>query len=157
MTGNELREVRLVSFPLRLHQVATEHHAELMREFQLLALDSQVTRDVPARLVDLVTELNAAYAGATEAVNAERDAALARGEEAVDLTYHVPEAVAEACVRLERMLDEADDFCRSEQLLTLETPAEAAAFRRWYLREFTAQLAGAAPTPWPEAAPGIAS
>ena len=152
MTGTELREVRLVSFPLRLHQVATEHHAELMREFQLLALDVREEQNVPARLVELIAELSSAYSGSTEAANAERDAALARGDEAVDLTYRVPEDAATACARLERMLDEADEFCRSAQLLTLATPVEAAAFRRWYLREFTAQLAGADPTPWPVAA-----
>ncbi|HVF06069.1 MAG TPA: hypothetical protein VNA20_14605 [Frankiaceae bacterium] len=151
MTGSELREVRLVAFPLRLHRVATEHHAELMREFQLLAFDDDPRTEVPARLVELIAELNASYAGVAETADAEREAAIARGDESVDLTYRVPPGAAEACERLERMLAEADEFCRSEQLLTLATPAEAAAFRRWYLREFVAQLSGAEPTPWPAA------
>ncbi|MDP9441273.1 MAG: hypothetical protein M3P34_03640 [Actinomycetota bacterium] len=50
------------------------------------------------------------------------------------------------------MLDEPDEFCRSgNQLLTLATPPELLAFRRWYLREFNAQLQGQPPLPWPEA------
>lgn len=151
MTWGELHDVRLLAFPLRLHRVATEHHAELMREFQLLALDPEPGKEIPVRLVELMADITASYAGVAEAADAQREAAIARGEESIDLTYRVPAEVAEACVRLERMLAEADEFCRSEQLLTLATPAEAAAFRRWYLREFVAQLAGAEPTPWPPA------
>jgi predicted phosphoribosyltransferase len=145
--AGSLREVRLLGFPLKLHQRATEHHEELMREFQLLALDE--SKDVPRRLVELIDELTATYSSASSAADAVRDAALERGEESVDLTYVVPAAAAEACERLERMLDEADEFCRSDQLLTMAAPDDAVAFRRWYLSEFPAQIAGAAPTPWP--------
>jgi uncharacterized protein YfaT (DUF1175 family) len=31
------------------------------------------------------------------------------------------------------------------------SPPEAVAFRRWYLGEFTAQLQGEPPLPWPQA------
>jgi hypothetical protein len=144
----DLVEVRLVGFPLAIFERAREHHAELMREFQLLALD-ETGRNVPRRLVELVDELTASYGGIGVTAEAERDAALARGDESVDLTYHVPASVGEACVRLDAMLDAADAFCRSETLLTLAAADDEAAFRRWYLAEFPAQLAGAAPTPWP--------
>lgn len=152
---SDLREVRLVAFPLRVHQRATEHHEELMREFQLLAIAESNGDAVPARLVSLIAELTTSYSGVASAADAERDAALARGEDTLDLVYRVPPEAAEACRRLERMLDEADAFCRAEQLLTLEAPPEAVAFRRWYLREFPAQLAGAEPTPWPAVAPSV--
>lgn len=145
----ELREVRLVAFPLRLHRAATEHHEELMREFQLLALDVEAGRDVPKRLVRLVEELTRSYGSVTAAPDAERDAALARGDESVDLTYRVPPEAAAACAELDRMLDEADDFCRAERLLTLEPTPEQVAFRKWYLGEFQHQLAGGEPRPWP--------
>ena len=147
---NDLREVRLLGFPLALHARSVEHHEELMREFQLLALDASTPgHHVPRRLVDLITELTASYAGIATVADAERDEAVARGDDTVDLTYHVPESVGDACLRLDRMLDEADDFCRAgERLLTLAAPADATAFRRWYLSEFPAQLGGAPPTPW---------
>ncbi len=46
-------------------------------------------------------------------------------------------------------MDEADDYCRAGQhLLTLVTPPEALAFRRWYLGEFVRQIAGEQPRPW---------
>jgi hypothetical protein len=63
--------------------------------------------------------------------------------------YRVPLAAGEACVELNAMLDEADEFCREGDLLTLATPADQVAFRRWFLGEFVEQLGGGAPTPWP--------
>lgn len=155
MTGNELHEVRLVGFPLRLYQQAAEHHEELMREFQLLTIDPPSGADVPRRLVELVGELTASYGTVSAGAEAERDAALARGDEAIDLTYHVPADVGPACAALDRMLDEADEFCRSEQLLTLASAPDTAAFRKWYLHEFGAQLAGKPPTPWPGVPAGV--
>ena len=150
----DLREVRLVGFPLALHARSVEHHEELMREFQLLAIDPPTSRpdhEVPQRLIGLIDELTQDYAGFSEAPDAERDAAYERGDESIDLTYQVPAGTTDAVVRLDRMLDEADEFCRAgERLLTLATPPDAAAFRKWYLAEFTAQLAGGSPTPWPE-------
>ena len=41
-------------------------------------------------------------------------------------------------------------YCRSGDLLTLETPADVRAFQRWYLDEMAHQLDGAPPTPWDE-------
>lgn len=152
MTEDGLHEVRLLGFPIALHKRSTEHHEELMREFQLLAIDPEPRKDVPRKLVELVAELTQSYGGLTSGTDAERDAAAERGEETVDLTYRIPAAAAEAAVRLDRMLDEADEFCRSDQLLTLAAPEETVAFRKWYLGEFPAQVAGAAPTPWAEVA-----
>ena len=142
-----LHEVRLLGFPIALHARAVEHHEELMREFQLLALD---TADVPRRLAALVEEMVASYGSIGLAPAADRDAARARGETTVDLTYHVPASIAEVCLRLDRMLDEADEFCRSDRLLTLAADDDLVAFRRWTLGQFVAQVGGAAPTPWAE-------
>ena len=154
MTDAELREVHVVGFPLALHARGTEHHEELMREFQLLAINpptSSPGHEVPQRLIDLVDELTQDFGGFNDAPDAERDAALERGDESVDLVYRLPEAATEAVDRLDRMLDEADEFCRAgERLLTLAAPPDCAAFRRWYLNEFRVQLAGGGPTPWPD-------
>ncbi len=64
------------------------------------------------------------------------------------ITYHLPPEVGPAAQELDRMLDEANEFCRSGDLLTLDTPPDVLAFRQWFLAEFVAQLAGSAPTPW---------
>ena len=144
------REVRLLGFPLDVHLLAVEHHEELMREFRLMSLDPPRAGDVPHRLVELIAELTAVYGGVTGATDAERDAARARGETTIDLTYRVPPDVGAACRRLDAMLDEADEFCRADHLLTLAAPPEIAAMRKWYLTEFANQLDGAAPVPWSE-------
>lgn len=146
---SDLHEVRLLGFPLPLHARAQEHHEELMREFQLLALDPEAAQSVPRRLVDLIDDLMRNYSGFTDTPNATRDEALERGEATVDLTYLVPHEVAGAAARLDAMLDEADAFCRDgDRLLTLAAPADATALRHWQLSEFTNQIAGAAPVAW---------
>ena len=54
--------------------------------------------------------------------------------------------------QLGALLEEVDDFCRSGQhLITLATPPESLAFRRWYLNEFIAQMERhEPPVPWPD-------
>ena len=51
--------------------------------------------------------------------------------------------------RLGALLDEADAYCKQGELLTLASPPVVRRFRTWYLAEIRAQLAGAAPGPWP--------
>ena len=144
----ELGEVRLLGFPLAVHRRSQEHYEELMREFQLLAL-ATTAADVPHRLVRLVEELTTAFAAFTDAPHAVREAARERGDESVDLVYRVPAGVADAAARLDVMLDEADRYCREgDRLLTMAAPADAVALRHWQLSEFSAQVAGAQPTPW---------
>ena len=152
--------VRLLRFPLRVFARSAEHHDDLLREFALLAASrggaeqapsgaAGRSADVPARLLVLVDELTRRFAGATRGVQEERAAALARGETELDLEYLVPAGIAEASRVLADMLDEADQFCRSGDLLTLATPPETSAFRRWYLTEVQRQASGEPPTPWP--------
>ena len=151
--GSRYAEIRLLRFPLDVHRRATEAFEGLRREFQLIALRGPDADDVPERLLRLVDALAGEYEGLNVEADSAREEAAARGEkEVAELVYHAPPEVADACVALSRMVDEADDFCRSgEVLLTLASPPEAVAFRRWYLGEFVAQLKGEPPVPWPDA------
>jgi hypothetical protein len=148
----ELVTVQVRGFPLSLYARAQEHAEELMREFALLAMRPPADRPhahAPRRLLALVEELQARYAGLSDDVNAVRDEALAAGAPEVDLTYQMPRGARDDVVRLGELLDEADEFCRAEQLLTLASPTEVTAFRRWFLGEFVRQLDGGEPVPWP--------
>ena len=104
------------------------------------------------RLLRLVEQLTASFAGSSDEQEARLFAAAARGDEVMDvLEFALPEAAGPACVQLEQLLDEADDYCRAgHHLLTLATPDEIRLFRSWYLGQVREQLAGVPPVPWPE-------
>lgn len=148
----EFGEVLLLRFPLELWQRSQEHVDELLREFALMTRSGQDgTASVPRRLLDLVAELTATYAGFSSHAERTRDEAIARGETEIDLAYRTPVEAVPAVRRLGEMLDEADDYCRQgSHLLTLTTPPDQLLFRRWFLDEFATQLDGGSPTPWPE-------
>jgi hypothetical protein len=144
-----LVEIRLLRFPLRVYARATEHYEELFREFALLAASSDHDADaVPIRLLSLIDMLGRRYPPQAQ-LEEERAAALARGDLERDFSMTVPRSAGEASEQLGDLLDEADEFCRAGDLLTLAAPAEAVAFRCWYLGEVVAQAKGAQPSPWP--------
>lgn len=143
-------QVRLLATPLKVWQRSVDHHDELMRELSLLALaPTAATTDLPTRLVELVEVLGRQYGAASARPDAERDDALARGLDRLDLVYDVPPAAAEGASALTELMAECELYCRSGLLLTMPRPPDQAAFGQWYLGEFVAQLDGSDPTPWP--------
>lgn len=147
----DLVTIQLLNFPVRLHQQASEHTDELMREFALLALrppEDRPGHTVPKRLLELVELLGRQYGGFGREGDARRDAAAQRGESSVDLVYVVPRSLAPAMSQLHELLEEADAYCASEELLTLAATPLERDFRRWFIRQFTDQVGGAAPEPW---------
>lgn len=153
MTEVELRPVLLLQLPVQVWAASQEHHDELMREFALMTADLE-DRDgeappVPVRLLRLVEELSARFAGSSDEQRGRLFAAAARGDEVMEvLEFALPEAAGPACVQLTEMLDEADDYCRAgHHLRTLATPDELRVFRSWYLGQISEPLAGAPPEP----------
>ncbi len=147
----DLVEVRLLRLPLEVHRRASEHSDEMRREFSLIRAQQAdgASADVPQRLVALMEELEQRFSGFTEATRLELEDASERGDESVDLLFRVPPEAGAAAVRLGALLDEADAHCRrGDALLTLATPPDALAYRRWYLEEFSRQLDGLPPRPW---------
>lgn len=148
----DLITVEVLGLPLDVAARAQEHHDGLMREFVLIrgGLDQEPEQaPLPARLLDLMTHLSGQYSPFTVEQDAQLADALASGEATVDLTFRVPAGIAQAVQALDTMLDEADDYCRrGDYLLTLATPPELVAYRRWLLFQFADQAAGAAPTRW---------
>jgi anti-sigma regulatory factor (Ser/Thr protein kinase) len=143
-----LVDVHLGNMPLRLFARETVRHRELMREMALIAFGEEGDQNhVPVRLTQLANELDA-YTGVGAATDAVRDAAIARGDATVDLVYRLPPAVGPACRRLNDLLDAAEEYCRSENLLTLAATQPGLALRRWYLGEVANQIDGGAPTRW---------
>lgn len=146
----DLHEVRILEFPVDVYQRALEAFEGLQREFALIAMRGADAHDLPDRLLRVVSAITEEYATIASERDKVRDEAMAAGLTVVpELVHRVPASMGAACVTVSRLIDEADEFCRSgDLLLTLASPPEAVVFRRWYLGEFTAQLNGEAPLPW---------
>ena len=150
--GGQLVDVELRRVPVELQARATEHAEELQREFVLIAEGLQHSEGPPAlprRLLDLVAAMQREFGGFTVEQEDALDKAARAGVPTIDLTFRVPPAASQAAAALGHMLDEADEYCREgRHLLTLATPPDLVAYRRWYLQQFADQIAGKPPTPW---------
>jgi len=140
--------VRLVNVPVRVLEATRRHHDEVMHEFSLLAVQEKQPDDVPKRMLELIDALGREYAATSNQSDAQVEAAIERGDSTVDLTYEVPDHVVDAADRLATLMDEADEYCKREQMLALQRPKIAKDFAQWYLDEFRRQIAGEPPQPW---------
>jgi hypothetical protein len=148
----QLYEVRLLRVPVRLYAEGRRHHDDLLQELSVLAVSTEESEgQLPPHLAELVDVLGRRYGTPTDRPDAPIDEAVARGESSVDLTYRVPAHMLEAADRLENLLAQADELCRSGELLAMPRSETMLAFSGWYLDEFRRQIAGEAPRPWPEA------
>jgi anti-anti-sigma factor len=144
------RRVRMIGVPLDVHRRNSEHGEALRRELAFVA-NAADPEGAPVRLYTLGVELTARYGGLTVVQEARLQDALASGEATIDLDYDLPVDMADGIERLGALVDELDDFCRDGELLTLVTPAEGLAYRRWFLGEILEQLrTGREPLPWSE-------
>jgi hypothetical protein len=146
----ELVTVRLLGLPLRVHARAQQQAESMQREFQLIV--EQAREDagsVPGRLLELSTVLSARYEGFSEEQEERIEAATAANElQLPELVFQLPAHAGEAAQQLAKILDEADEFCREGQLLTLAATPDVVAYRRWYLDNFISQCAGGSPIGW---------
>lgn len=148
----DIRTIHLIGLPIAVQSRAQEHADELIRELTLIGAqlheDGNV-RDLPAVLVTLVEQLTAQYSGFTVEQEQQLADAVAKGDETIDLTYRLPPSAGAAAQALGDILDQADSYCRTgRHLLTLTTPDDLVTYRRWFLSQFTDQVAGQPPRSW---------
>lgn len=144
-----IETVVLLGYPVRLGAAQQQHHDEVVREFQLLALgDPSVRGQVPGRLLDLVDVMARRYAAELAEPQRARDAALLAGWPRVDLRYPVRPGLREVVLAWDAMAREVDDYCRLGNLLALAAPPEVVALRTWVTGQFLRQLDGDEPQPW---------
>lgn len=151
MNEDRMVTITIRGLPVPLHAASQAHGDELMREFRLIAeqMRQEGTEGVPRRLIELVNALEGQYSTFTEAQEDELESAIASGATTVDLVYELPAHIGDGVRALGAILDEVDEMCRDGQhLLTLCTPTDQVAYRRWFLDEFTRQVDGAAPVAW---------
>jgi hypothetical protein len=145
-----LVEIRIVDMDLDDYRHSQAHHDELFREFTLIASSTDDDTIVPKRLLALIDEVTGQFSGFTAGPNEALADAAARGDSRIDLVFELPPSARDAVVRLKQLLADADEYCRSGDLLTLAPSDDAIAFRDWYLDEFARQIDGEPPRPWPE-------
>jgi hypothetical protein len=146
-----MRTVKLVGVPVDLYFEASRHMGEIVREFALISFGerSGVTERVPAELLELVDQLRMRYATNTDAIRSQFEQAAAAGEKTLDVELPSDEQAAAITEDITELLDAADEFCRSGDLLTLAAPPELVAWRHWWREQVVSQVRdGAEPVPW---------
>jgi hypothetical protein len=147
--------VHILELPVALAAKSQQHFEELMREFALVdarVREGDPDHHVPARLMRLVETLIEQFGTTTTDAEQRLADAIERGDEVIaDHVLELPAEAGPASQALGDLIDEADEYCRrGELLLTLTTPPDCVAYRRWYLGQVVGQLAGGEPVPWPD-------
>ncbi len=144
--------VSLGDVPTDLLLSAKEHMDNLGREFALASAGaaSGETAAMPADMASMVETVLHRFAGPRHAIKVQALAAASRQEQRTTLTLSLPLSAVAAAEAYLRALDQADAYARSAKILTLETPPQHRAFRRWYVETIIQQLREAAAGGVPE-------
>ncbi len=138
--------VELGDVPTDLLLAAKEHMDNLGREFALAATgaSSGETEAMPADMATMVDTVLHRFSGPRHAIKVQALASASRGDKRTTLSLALPLSAAEAGEAYLKALDQADAYARSAKILTLETPPQHRAFRRWYVETIIEQLRYAA-------------
>jgi GAF domain-containing protein/anti-sigma regulatory factor (Ser/Thr protein kinase) len=154
-TAEPRYRISLGDVPTDLLLAAKEHVDNIVREFTLLASGAAAgnTAAVSPHLARLIETVTTRFAVARRAIKRQAMAAAAAGEKRTRLPLALPVSAADAGEEYLAALDQADAYARAARLLTLESPPQHRAFRRWYVTSLVAQLRSAArgepPVPTP--------
>lgn len=147
MTGDgRLSTIRLVGVPLELWYRGRVWFEGLMREFDILASDTG--ERTPRELLQFVTEVRERFSGFTDDSNIALEEAHARGEPSLDVEMELPPEAAPAARKMWDHIQQAEEYCRQGDLLTLTPDDELRRYLHWYLHEIADQAEGADPRPW---------
>ncbi|MCK9898227.1 SpoIIE family protein phosphatase [Frankia sp. AgB32] len=137
--------VRLGDVPTALLLAAKNHVDGLVREFTLAVggAASGTSAALPERLGELLTTVTTRFAGPRQAIKRQALAASASGHLRTPLELVLPPSAADDAERYLAALEEIEDYARAARLLTVESPPQHVAFRRWYIGSLVEQLHGA--------------
>ena len=137
--------VRLLGLPVVTALGLRRQYRDLRRELRLLSLAHGDDYPLAGDLTNLFVRFEGAYpAELLESV----DRAAADGVDVVDVDATIPTGATEVFQQMLELMDLADEFCRSQRLLSLARSPHQREFQRWLLGEFIHQADGAAPTGW---------
>lgn len=145
--------VHLLGCPVRALEQELRRQRDLIRELTLMRIGNlHRARDAhPSSLLALLQDIERHNRDLGVTTNAVLDQHLVGDAKTVDLDYLLTPEAGPKMARVSRLYDEIDVLTRDDaHLLTLPPTAKMVRLRHWYFGEFTRQLAGAAPNPWPE-------
>ena len=143
--------VRLIGIPVGLLQKSSEEYEALFRELRLMKERPDNAAGaplLPERLAVLVSEIGTRFNRLGPGMDEMWQRAVDEKVDYYDWTLVLPQSAVVACEFYDAMLDEADEFGLSQQLLTLPASGTSVAVRRWFLSEIIGQLHGKAPVSW---------
>ncbi|SNQ49306.1 Serine phosphatase RsbU, regulator of sigma subunit [Frankia canadensis] len=137
--------VRLGDVPTDLLLAAKNHVDGLVREFALVAAGAAagVATAVPERLAELLTTVTSKFTGPRQAIKRQALAAAAAGRPRTPLELVLPASAATDAEQYLAALEEIETYARAARLLTVESPPQHVAFRRWYIGALIEQLRAA--------------
>jgi GAF domain-containing protein len=150
-TADATVEIQLLGIPVALLQKASEEYEALFRELRLMKERTGSAESaplLPERLAVLVSDIGTRFNRLGPGMDDVWQAAIDSHEVCFDWKLDLPQAAAAACEFYGSVLDEADEFGLSAQLLTLPASATSVAVRRWFVSEIVGQLHGKAPVGW---------
>ncbi|MDQ4084403.1 MAG: SpoIIE family protein phosphatase [Actinomycetota bacterium] len=134
--------IELGDVPTDLLLAAKGHVDSIVREFALVTSGaaSGQSAAVPGDLARLIETVGNRFREARESIKRQAVAAAVAGEERTRLMLRLPLSAADAGREYLDALDEVDAYARAARLLTLETPPQHRAFRKWYVNSLVDQL-----------------
>ncbi len=154
--------VRLLGLPPALWLVARQHHDAMLRELAFYQARHQISVDLTAADRARFLISNAAVTAIESTRRTHRPVVTPPGREdqplpadlaPFDLDLELPPGAGGDVTAMQHALDVAEELARAGMLLTPPGRPEVVAVRTWACDQITAQLAGAAASPWAASPP----
>jgi hypothetical protein len=136
------RRVRLEGVPVALFWRMEQQHDAMLREFALVSIGRQQdpAQDLPTHLLPLMKRTRRRYPQQRATLLGLMERAAHAVQETATIELDLPLGAADSLERLLHAFEEADEFCRRGELLTLASPPEVAVFRRDFVQQIVTQL-----------------
>ena len=146
-------QVTLLGVPARLFGELRRYHFEVRRELRLLAMTAGDDYPLATQITDIFVQADRERR--SSAGISRLDQAIARGDDSIDLEYHVPLTTPATMARIRDLLAEVYQAFSSDHLLALRPPEVLVDLQGWYFTEFERQGNGEKPMRWtgPTSAP----
>lgn len=147
-----LVRVRILGLPVAPWNEARRWYYELAREVRLLGLSPSADYPTARRFSEVFREAER-QSRLIQGLD-QLAAAVARHQDSVSLDLRVPPTLPGTIDQLVDVLEQVDELCRQERMLTLPAGAPERRLLTWWFSQFVRQPAGEEPVSWPTYAAG---